>query len=130
MRGTRATSGLLAARLLAQACRRLCRSGRCRCDSHALCSPLTEDSPMRERLSAARTLPEDAGQATLVGRVHVPAVDGPALVAIVDHDVVDITHIAPTCSALLELDDPVAAVRSLDRSHRIAPLAEILANTP
>jgi fumarylacetoacetate (FAA) hydrolase family protein len=85
---------------------------------------------MRERLSAARTLPEDAGQATLIGRVHVPAVDGPALVAIVDHDVVDITHIAPTCSALLELDDPVAAVRSLDRSHRIAPLAEILANTP
>jgi fumarylacetoacetate (FAA) hydrolase family protein len=85
---------------------------------------------MRERLSAARTLPDDAARATLVGRVHVPAVDGPALVAVVGHDVVDITHVAPTCSALLELDDPVAAVRSADRARSVAPLAEILANTP
>ena len=85
---------------------------------------------MRERLSAARTLPEDAARSTLIGRVHVPEVDGPALVAVVGHDVVDITHIAPTCSALLELDDPVAAVRSADRAQRIGPLAEILANTP
>jgi len=85
---------------------------------------------MRERLNAARTLPDDAARATLVGRVHVPAVEGPALVAIVGRDVVDITHVAPTCTALLELDDPVGAVRSADRAQRIGPLAELLANTP
>src|SRR5688572_21176246 len=85
---------------------------------------------MRERLSAARTLPDDAARATLIGRAHVPGVDGPALVALVGHDVVDITHVAPTCSALLELDDPVAAVRSADAAPRLGPLAEILANTP
>ena len=85
---------------------------------------------MRERLSAARTLPDDAARATLIGRAHVPGVEGPALVAVVGHDVVDITHVAPTCSALLELDDPVGAVRSADAAPRIGPLAEILANTP
>jgi len=85
---------------------------------------------MRERLSAARTLPDDAARATLVGRVHVPALEGPALVAVVENDVVDISHVAPTCSALLELADPAGAVRGADPTRRIGPLAEILANTP
>ena len=85
---------------------------------------------MRERLSAARTLPEDGARATLIGRVHVPALEGPALVAVVGHDVVDISHVAPTCSALLDLADPAGAVRGADPTRRIGPLAEILANTP
>ena len=84
---------------------------------------------MKERLSVAQTLPADAGDAVLVGRAHLPAVDGPALVAVVGGDVHDITQLAPTCSALLELPNAAAAVRGV-RGARIGALAELLANTP
>src|SRR5688572_7567295 len=85
---------------------------------------------MRERLSVARTLPADAAHAVLVGRVHLPSVDGPALVTVVGDAVHDITSLAPTASALLELDKPAEAVRGASRAPRIGDLAEVLANTP
>jgi fumarylacetoacetate (FAA) hydrolase family protein len=86
--------------------------------------------PMKERLGVAATLPGDAAQAVLVGRAHLPAAEGPALVTIVGQDVHDITSLAPTCSALLELDRPAAAVRAQRGGTRVGSLADLLANTP
>jgi fumarylacetoacetate (FAA) hydrolase family protein len=44
--------------------------------------------------------------------------------------VFDVSHVAPTCSALLELDDPARAVRDARDAPRIGTLAELLHNTP
>lgn len=57
-------------------------------------------------------LPGDAPTATLVGRVHDPAVSGPCVVVLRGAEVVDITDSFPTMSDLLETPDPVAAVRA------------------
>jgi fumarylacetoacetate (FAA) hydrolase family protein len=68
--------------------------------------------------------------ATLVGRVWLPDAGGPALVTVRDGDVYDLSRVAPTCSQLLELDDPVAAIHgapslpllgSLDDARLLAP---------
>ena len=85
---------------------------------------------MKERLSVDRTLPADAGDALLVGRAFVPAVGGPALCVVRGGDVLDVSRVAPTCSALLELDDPARALNEAREAPRIGSLAEVLANTP
>lgn len=56
---------------------------------------------------------ESMRDATLVGRVHLPAAGGPAVVTLRDgvlHDITCVEH--PTVSALLEADDPAAIVRA------------------
>jgi fumarylacetoacetate (FAA) hydrolase family protein len=73
------------------------------------------------------TLPADAQQATLLGRVWIEG-QGAVLVR-ADHDAVyDLSGLAPTCSALLELPDAAAAVRS-HRAPRIASVADVIANS-
>jgi len=73
------------------------------------------------------TLPADAQQATLVGRVWIEGL-GPVLVR-ADHEAVyDLSQLAPTCSALLELPDAAAAVRA-HPAPRIASVAEVIANS-
>lgn len=73
------------------------------------------------------TLPADAQQATLVGRVWIEG-QGPVLVR-VDHEAVyDLSQLAPTCSALLELPDAAAAVRA-HPAPRIASIADVIANS-
>jgi fumarylacetoacetate (FAA) hydrolase family protein len=84
---------------------------------------------MNEQLSVSACLPQDRERATLVGRAWVPACAGPALVGVRGDDVVDLSSVAPTASALLELDDPVAAVRAVGGLPRLAPLAEMVANS-
>src|SRR6266487_6783762 len=66
-------------------------------------SVVVEDM-MNERLGAAACLPEEHEQALLVGRAWLPSVDGPALVALRDDGVYDVSEVAPTASALFELD--------------------------
>jgi fumarylacetoacetate (FAA) hydrolase family protein len=73
------------------------------------------------------TLPADAQQATLVGRVWIEG-QGPVLVRADDQALYDLSRLAPTCSALLELPDPAAAVRAHD-APRLASLAAVLANS-
>jgi fumarylacetoacetate (FAA) hydrolase family protein len=73
------------------------------------------------------TLPADAQQATLVGRVWIEG-QGPVLVRADDQALYDLSTLAPTCSALLELPDPAAAVRA-HPSPRIASVAEVLGNS-
>ncbi|MFF7073826.1 fumarylacetoacetate hydrolase family protein [Streptomyces pseudovenezuelae] len=75
-------------------------------------------------LTAASVLPEDAGRAALVARVHDPEVDGPCVAAVRGEQVVDLTAIAPTVSDLMERDDAVTVVREAEgrRTWRLEEL--------
>src|SRR5438132_696382 len=73
-------------------------------------------------------LPEDHARATLVGRVWIPGV-GPSVICIRDGDVCDTTRIAPTMSQLLELHEPVAAIRAAQRLPRIGAVDDVLRNS-
>ncbi|WP_445263703.1 fumarylacetoacetate hydrolase family protein [Ramlibacter sp. PS3R-8] len=64
---------------------------------------------MKDFLNA--TLPADAQQATLVGRAWVEG-QGPVLVKVQGDQLVDLSRLAATSSALMELDKPAAAVRA------------------
>ncbi|SFO62944.1 Fumarylacetoacetate (FAA) hydrolase family protein [Variovorax sp. PDC80] len=83
-------------------------------------------------LQTATSLPQDADQATLVGRLWQPGV-GPVLVAVQGDGLHELSRLAPTMSDLLELQEsPADAVRRVLRSGqapRIAELAEVLANS-
>ncbi|MDF1792290.1 MAG: fumarylacetoacetate hydrolase family protein [Thalassobaculaceae bacterium] len=74
-------------------------------------------------------LPQDRAQAVLVGRVWRPEVGGPALVVLRGDDVVDISSTAPTCSELMNGDDPLG-VATAAAGETVSTVAEILANTP
>jgi fumarylacetoacetate (FAA) hydrolase family protein len=80
-------------------------------------------------LTAQDLLPEDGTKGALVGRVWLPQPGGPAVVAIRDEGVFDVTARFPTVSALCEEADPAAALRSA-KGERIGDLDAILANTP
>jgi fumarylacetoacetate (FAA) hydrolase family protein len=80
-------------------------------------------------LTATDVLPEDGTRGTLVGRMFLPEVGGPAVVAVRDDGVFDISAQFATVSALCEADDPAQALRAA-KGERIADLASILANTP
>lgn len=73
------------------------------------------------------TLPADAQQATLVGRAWV-AGQGAVLVKVEGDSLVDLSGLAPTASALLELPGAAAAVRA-HRGKALAPVAQVLANS-
>jgi fumarylacetoacetate (FAA) hydrolase family protein len=73
------------------------------------------------------TLPADAQQATLVGRAWIEG-QGAVLVKVEGDALVDLSQLAPTSSALLELPDAAAAVRA-HRGKRLASLADVIANS-
>jgi len=85
---------------------------------------------MREWLEAVPCLPVDAGDAVLVGRVYVPSCDGPALVAVRDGQLLDLSGVAATSSALVEFEHPARTVRGAMGLPVIGTLADVLANTP
>ena len=84
---------------------------------------------MRERLTIAQCLPVDRSQATLIGRVWSPAVAGPIVALVRDDVLCDLSHLAPTVRDLLDLDDPIMAIRNIGSLPRIGDLAAILANS-
>lgn len=73
------------------------------------------------------TLPADAQQATLVGRVWIEG-QGAVLAKVEGDALVDLSQLAPTASALMELRDPAAAVRA-HGGRRLAALAQVIANS-
>jgi fumarylacetoacetate (FAA) hydrolase family protein len=85
---------------------------------------------MREWLQAVPCLPADAGDAVLVGRVFVPSCDGPTLVAVRDGQLLDLSGVAATSSALVEFEHPARTVRGATGLPVIGALADVLANTP
>jgi len=77
----------------------------------------------------ADVLPGDGTAGALGGRVWLPRVDGPAVVAIRDGGVIDVSRAFPTMRDLCEAGDPAAALRAA-AGERVGALADILANTP
>ena len=75
------------------------------------------------------TLPADAATAALAGRVWLPAAQGPAVVALRDGMLIDITAHFPTMRDLCETPDPAAALR-IATGETIGPFEAVLANTP
>lgn len=84
---------------------------------------------MTNTLSAASNLPRDAYRATLVGRVWLPEAEGPAVVAVRDGALWDISETFPTVSQLCDISDPAEAVRAAG-GNRLAGLKEVLCNSP
>jgi len=84
---------------------------------------------MRASMSVEATLPADAERAALGGRVWLPDAGGPAVVAVRDGEVYDLSRIYPTMRDLCESE---AALEALTHGagERIGSLAAILANTP
>jgi fumarylacetoacetate (FAA) hydrolase family protein len=81
------------------------------------------------RLDETTTLPFDGYAGALVGRVWLPDVKGPSVIAARAEGIFDITSDFPTIRDLCEMADPAEALGSI-RGERIGSLAEILANTP
>ena len=80
---------------------------------------------MKDFLNA--TLPADVQQATLVGRAWVEG-QGAVLVKVEGDALVDLSALAATSSALMELERPADAVRA-HRGKAIASVAEVIANS-
>jgi fumarylacetoacetate (FAA) hydrolase family protein len=76
-------------------------------------------------LSAADVLPRDCYAGTLVGRVWLDDVSGPAVVAFREGGVYDLSSHAPTMATLLESADPAAAVRTTE-GRRLGAMNELL----
>ena len=79
-------------------------------------------------LDAQRFLPDDGYAGTLVGRVWRPDVQGPAVVALREHGVYDLSAEFATVSTLLDLPQPARRVREAT-GERLGSLQEILANS-
>ena len=84
---------------------------------------------MTNWLSSVPCLPVEHSSSTLVGRVWRPDVEGPAVVCVQGGDVFDLTGIAPTCSQLLELQNPVAAIRAARGLPRVGGFRDLLDNS-
>ena len=84
---------------------------------------------LADALAPERTLPKDGTRGALAGRAWLPDVEGPAVVAVREDGLYDISRAAPTVRDLCEADNPAAFVRGAEGT-RIGTLAEILANTP
>ncbi|PZN97043.1 MAG: fumarylacetoacetate hydrolase [Hyphomicrobiales bacterium] len=83
----------------------------------------------RFSLTPDQTLPKDAAEAALLGRVWRPDVAGPAIVTLRGDALVDVTRAFPTSRDLCEAPDPAAALRAA-AGEPIGTLSDILANTP
>jgi len=59
----------------------------------------------------------------------VPDNGGPSLVCVRDGDVFDLSTVAPTCSQLLDLENPVAAIRAARGLPRLGSFRDVLGNS-
>jgi fumarylacetoacetate (FAA) hydrolase family protein len=84
---------------------------------------------MKQWLNASSALPEDRARAQLVGRAWLPDVQGPAVVCVRGESLYDLSTVAPTSSELLNMQDPLAAIRGAGDLRRIGSLEEILINS-
>ncbi len=80
-------------------------------------------------LNVTGCLPADHAQATLVGRVWEPIVQGPTPVVLHQGRVLSLASVAPTVSELLNLPDPLAAIRQARDLLDLGAVEDILANS-
>src|SRR5215831_9552137 len=92
-------------------------------------NPGTNPAAKLGGLTTAEILPEDADRATLVGRIWDPAVGGPTPVLIRRGQAIDISRVAPTVSALLEIERVAAVLQQAAGLPTIAPVDAIIANS-
>lgn len=83
---------------------------------------------MSTEVTVAMTLPEDAADSMLVGRVWRPDVQGPAVVVVRDTELVDVSATWPTMRDLCETADASAIARA--EGERVGRLDEVLGNAP
>lgn len=67
--------------------------------------------------------------ALLIGRVWLPAVNGPSPVIVKNKNVYDLSHIAPTTSCLLELEDLANILNNTTDLPLIASLEAVVSNS-
>jgi fumarylacetoacetate (FAA) hydrolase family protein len=79
-------------------------------------------------LSPDTALPADSAQATLVGRIWRPDVDGPSIITVRGDDIFDVTARFTTMSELCALGDPASSVQQAS-GDRVCSIGELLANT-
>ncbi|MFI4931905.1 MAG: fumarylacetoacetate hydrolase family protein [Burkholderiales bacterium] len=80
-------------------------------------------------LDITSCLPDDGAAGTLIGRCWVPGAEaGPALVAVREQGVFDLSARFATASDLLDEAEPARAAAAT-RGHRLGALADILRNT-
>ena len=84
---------------------------------------------MSMRLTEAATLPRDGWAGALAGRVWLPDVDGPSVVAFRHDGVYDVSATFATSRDLCETPDAASALRAA-KGERLGSLDAILANTP
>ena len=96
-----------------------------RCNYRVL-APMTS---FDAQLTMAACLPVDAADAILIGRAWVPAVNGPVVVGVRGDDLVDLSALSPTSSALVNRPDAAGAIRAAATLPRIDSLAAALRNT-
>lgn len=81
-------------------------------------------------LSALNVPAQDLGEGTWISRAWIPGASaGPAVVLLKDAQVYDISARVATVSALLELDDPVAYLRSLPLEAPLISFDALLINS-
>lgn len=82
---------------------------------------------IHSHLTPQQVLPQDHERAVLVGRIWTEGA-GPTLVRVCADHVYDISGLAPTSTALLEMVDPVDTIREFG-GPRVGDTATILANS-
>src|SRR4029078_10245275 len=92
-------------------------------------SPIAYPRPVSHWFDSVKGLPDAAGRAALVGRAWLADVDGPAVVAVIGDGLHDLSRVAATCTQLLDLEDPVAAVRDAGKLPRVGSVDEVLATS-
>lgn len=84
---------------------------------------------MARRITIEETLPRDAAQAVLVGRVWLPGPQGgPTPVVVRNGQLFDLSALHPTITSLLDLPDPADAVRRAEGAS-LGLVADWLAST-
>lgn len=81
------------------------------------------------QLTPSATLPQDAANALLAGRLWRPDVAGPSVVAVRGNDLVDVSASFPTMRDLCEEADPAAALKAA-KGEIVGTLEAALKNTP
>jgi fumarylacetoacetate (FAA) hydrolase family protein len=84
---------------------------------------------MKSHLGLIENLPDDSADAILIARVWSAELAGPLLARVTADAVYDISSVAATCSELLNLADPAAAVADLRAFPRLGSTRDLLADS-